>query len=145
MSPKNELSRREFAKGAGGLLIGFSLADAAILPQLLSASPAESVVAPSATRLDAWLHIETDGKITVFSGKNEIGMGVSTALAQIVAEELDVSADSVTLVMCDTPTTADQGGVGGSTSISVGARPLRNAAATARALLVDLASKRLNA
>ena len=144
MTPKNELSRREFVKGAGGLLIGFSLSDPSILPQLQAASPTDAVVPPPASRLDSWLRIETEGTIRVFSGKNEIGMGVSTALAQIVAEELDVPVAAVTLVMCDTALTPDQGGVGGSTSISVGARPLRNAAATARFLLLGLASRRLN-
>ncbi|MGH9376203.1 MAG: molybdopterin cofactor-binding domain-containing protein, partial [Terriglobia bacterium] len=77
------------------------------------------------------------------TGKTEIGMGVETAFGQIVAEELDVPIQSVALIMGDTALTPDQGGVGGSTSISMGAKPLRNAAATARALLVHLASRRL--
>ena len=51
---------------------------------------------------------------------------------QIVAEELDVAPQQVDIVMGDTATTPDQGGVGGSTSIATGAKPLRNAAATAR-------------
>jgi nicotinate dehydrogenase subunit B len=140
---KNELTRREFVKDAGGLLIAFSLADATILPQVLAASPAGTVMPPSPDRLDAWLRIEADGTIRVFTGKNEIGMGVQTALAQIVAEELDAPFETVVLVMCDTATTPDQGGVGGSTSISTGAQPLRNAAATGRAVLVELASRRL--
>ena len=66
-----------------------------------------------------------------------------TALSQIVAEELDVSPDRVILVMGDTSTTADQGGVGSSSTISQGSRPLRNAAATARAQLLQLGSRRL--
>ena len=127
------------------MLIGFSLADSTILPQLLAAPQAQPLVAPSPTRLDAWLRIETDGTIRVFTGKNDIGMGIQTALAQIVAEELDAPFASVAMVMSDTATTPDQGGVGGSTSISAGARPLRNAAATARVVLVELAAKRLGA
>ncbi|HVB38651.1 MAG TPA: molybdopterin cofactor-binding domain-containing protein, partial [Vicinamibacterales bacterium] len=70
-------------------------------------------------------------------------MGVETALAQIVAEELDVPVGHVGFVMGDTSRTPDQGGVGGSTSISNGAKPLRNAAATARALLLQAASRQL--
>jgi CO/xanthine dehydrogenase Mo-binding subunit len=72
-------------------------------------------------------------------------MGVQTALIQVVAEELDVPPARIQLIMGDTATTPDQGGVGGSTSISAGAKPLRNAAAAARFLLVRLASEKLGA
>ena len=70
-------------------------------------------------------------------------MGASTGFAQIVAEELDVPVDHVQMVMGDTALTANQGGVGGSTSIAMGAKPLRNVAANARYLLTQLASRRL--
>src|SRR5216683_5815334 len=93
MAPKTTLSRREFVKDTGGLLIGFSLADSAIVPRLLAAASPESVATPSPNRLDAWLRIGKDGIVHVFTGKPEIGMGVETAYAQIVAEELDVSID----------------------------------------------------
>src|SRR5229473_7303957 len=143
MAPKNTLTRREFVKDTGGLLIGFSLADSAIVPRLLAAASPESVATPSPSRLDAWLRIGKDGMVHVFTGKPEIGMGVETAYAQIVAEELDVSIDRVDFVLGDTAQTANQGGVGGSTSIMMGAKPLRNAAANARYLLTQLASRRL--
>jgi nicotinate dehydrogenase subunit B len=145
MAPKIPLSRREFVKDAGGLLIGFSLLDSTILPQLLAVPAAEGLPTPSPARLDAWLRIEKDETIRVFSGKAEIGMGVLTALSQIVAEELDAPVEHVTFVLGDTATTADQGGVGGSTSISQGGKPLRNAAATARFLLLQMAARRLGA
>ena len=70
-------------------------------------------------------------------------MGVETAFAQFIADELDVPIGRVSFVMGDTARTADQGGVGGSTSVSLGSTPLRNAAATARRLLVESASRRL--
>src|SRR6202022_541582 len=143
MAPKTTLSRREFVKDTGGLLIGFSLADSGIVPRLLAAASPESVAPPSPSRLDAWLRIGKDGMVHVFTGKPEIGMGVETAYAQIVAEELDVSVDRVDFVLGDTAHTANQGGVGGSTSIMMGAKPLRNAAANARYLLTQLASRRL--
>src|SRR5712691_1461019 len=143
MAPKTTLSRREFVKDTGGLLIGFSLADSAIVPRLLAAASPESVATPSPSRLDAWLRIGKDGMVHVFTGKPEIGMGVETGYAQIVAEELDVSVDRVDFVLGDTALTANQGGVGGSTSIMMGAKPLRNAAANARYLLTQLASRRL--
>src|SRR5665213_715738 len=144
MAPKIPLSRREFVKGAGGLLIGFSIADCAIVPQLMAGAALPDVSeTPSPARLDAWMRIEKDETVRVFTGKAEIGMGVETAYAQIVAEELDVSPARVIFVMGDTAMTADQGGVGGSTSVAQGAKPLRNAAATGRLLLVQLASTRL--
>jgi nicotinate dehydrogenase subunit B len=142
MPPKAVLSRREFVRDAGGLLIGFSLVDATVLPRLVAASP-EDAKSPNPGLLDAWLRIEKDGAVRVFTGKVEIGMGVETGFAQIVAEELDVSPERVSFVMGDTSMTADQGGVGGSTSIMLGAKPLRNVAATTRLLLLELASRRL--
>jgi len=143
MAPKITVSRREFVKDAGGLLIGFSVADSAVLPRVLAAAVPETIAAPSPSRLDSWLRIDKEGIVHVFTGKPEIGMGVGTAYAQIIAEELDVPVDRVVLVMGDTASTANQGGVGGSTSIMLGSKPLRNAAANARYLLMQLASRRL--
>src|SRR6202521_487547 len=143
MAPKMTVSRREFVKDAGGLLIGFSLADSAVLPRVLAVAAPETLAAPSPSRLDSWLRIDKEGIVHVFTGKPEIGMGVGTAYAQIVAEELDVPLDRVVLVMGDTASTTNQGGVGGSTSIMLGSKPLRNAAANARYLLTQLASRRL--
>ena len=101
--------------------------------------------APAPGRLDSWLRVGKDGRVQVFTGKVEIGMGVETAFAQFVADELDVPVGRVSFVMGDTARTADQGGVGGSTSVSLGSTPLRNAAATARLLLLESASRRLGA
>ncbi len=143
-APKSKLTRREFVRDAGGLLIGFSMLDASILPRVLAAPANEAEKERSPRWLDAWLRVEKDGTIRIFTGKVEIGMGVETGFAQIVAEELDVAPASVRFVMGDTSLTPDQGGVGGSTSIAMGAQPLRNVAATARSLLVQLASQRLS-
>jgi nicotinate dehydrogenase subunit B len=143
MAPKMPLSRREFVKDAGGLLIGFSLVDATMLPRLLAAPADDAVLVPTPGRLDGWLRIQPDETIRVFTGKAEIGMGVQTALSQIVAEELDAPFEHISFVMADTAITPDQGGVGGSTSVAQGGKPLRNAAATARLVLLQLASQRL--
>ncbi len=151
MPTRNGQTRREFVRTAGGLLVGFSLVDPATVPLAFAQSPAAAAggaaesTAPSPASLDAWLHVDTRGHVHVFTGKVEIGMGVETALGQIVAEELDVPVDRVSFVMGDTARTPDQGGVGGSTSISNGAKPLRNAAACARALLLQAASRHMGA
>jgi len=133
-------SRRAFFKAGGGLLIGFSLSDSGVLPHLVAA---DTLSTPEPGHLNAWMRIAKDETIRVFTGKVDIGMGVQTGLIQVVAEELDVSPARVQLTMGDTAATPDQGGVGGSTSISAGAKPLRNAAATARYLLLQMASANL--
>src|SRR5437667_3976739 len=142
MPRKKGISRREFVRDAGGLIIGFSMLDSALAPRLLAQSGA-TAAAPSPKKLESWLRVLPDGSVQVFTGKLEIGMGVDTALTQIVAEELDLSPARVKFVFGDTQMTVDQGGVGGSTSVSQGARPLRNVAAAARAALVQRASQRL--
>ena len=143
MNPrKNGISRREFVRDAGGLVIGFSMLDVALAPRLLAQSAA-TAGAPSPKKLESWLRVLPDGGVQVFTGKLEIGMGVDTALTQIVAEELDLSPARVKFVFGDTSMTVDQGGVGGSTSVSQGSKPLRNVAAAARAALVQRASQRL--
>ena len=144
MAPKI-ITRRDFVKETGGLVIGFSLVNSSIVPRLLAADSLSSVATPSPARLDSWLRLDKDGTIRVFTGKPEIGMGVETAFKQIVAEELDVAPEHVAIIMADTALTANQGGVGGSTSIMMGAKPLRNAAANARYLLTQLAANRLGA
>jgi len=126
MAPQNPCSRRQFVKDAGGLLIGFSLGNPATFPRMIGIpSPPETVHTPPAASLDSWLRIERDETIRVFTGKTDIGMGVQTALIQIVAEELDVAPQSVSFVMGDTGTTVDQGGVGGK-RIRRTPGPLRN-------------------
>ncbi len=95
--------------------------------------------------LDDWLAINPDGTVTAFSGKVELGTGVRTALAQIVAEELEVSLERVSMVMGDTERTPDEGYTAGSMTISSSGTALRNAAAQARRLLLEMAAERLNA
>ena len=70
------------------------------------------------TWLDDWLAINPDGTVTAFSGKVELGTGVRTALAQIVAEELDLPLERVQMVMGDTERTPDEGYTAGSMTIS---------------------------
>ncbi len=95
--------------------------------------------------LDDWLAIEKDGTITAFSGKVELGTGVRTALAQIVAEELDVPLEQVQMVMGDTARTPDEGYTAGSMTISSSGAALRNAAAEARYAMLEMAAERLDA
>ena len=138
------LTRRALLQAAGGgsLIIGFGLAGAAaqITGTKTNASGAKSV---ATDQVDSYLAIGADGRITVFSGKVDLGTGVRTAMAQIVAEELDVPMDRVIVIQGDTLLTPDQGPTYGSLSIQNGGMQLRQAAATARKHLVDLASRKL--
>lgn len=95
--------------------------------------------------LDDWLAINPDGTVTAFSGKVELGTGVRTALAQIVAEELDVPIENIHMVMGDTQRTPDEGYTAGSMTINSSGTALRNAAAQARHILLELAARRLAA
>lgn len=89
-----------------------------------------------------WLQIEADGTIIVFTGKVEVGQNIRTSLAQAVADELRVPVDAVHLVMGDTARTPfDFGTVGSRTTPHMASR-LRQAAASTRELLLDLAAER---
>lgn len=93
-------------------------------------------LAAGAERADLFLVIEPDGRITAFSGHVDLGTGIRTALAQIVAEELDVPFEQVRLVLGSTTVAPDQGPTIASETIQITANPLKQAAASARAFLL---------
>ena len=99
------------------------------------------------SQLDSWIAIAADGRVTAYTGKAELGQGLFTAQTQLIAEELGVAIDRVTLVQCDTATTPDQGTTSGSQShpANFNQSNLALAAATAREALLQLASARLAA
>jgi len=93
------------------------------------------------TEISAWLHIAADNRISVFTGKVEVGQNIRTSLAQLVAEELMVPFDAITMVMGDTDLTPfDQGTFGSQSTPQMGPR-LRTMAAAARQVLVEIAAK----
>ncbi|MGN6571439.1 MAG: molybdopterin cofactor-binding domain-containing protein [Pseudolabrys sp.] len=94
-------------------------------------------------RLDRWLAFPAAGKVTVLTGRVELGQGVLTAMAQIAADELDVSLARITVHSGDTAMTANEGYTAGSQSIQFGAMALRQACADARALFVAAAAQKL--
>ncbi|MBI5132438.1 MAG: molybdopterin-dependent oxidoreductase [Rhodopseudomonas palustris] len=93
--------------------------------------------------LDLFLFLDDAGQVLAFNGHVDLGTGIRTALAQIVAEELDVPFAAVTMVLGHTSGTPNQGATIASDSIQVSAVPLRNAAAQARLHLVALAAQEL--
>jgi nicotinate dehydrogenase subunit B len=104
----------------------------------------EAVWGQVSDNLDDWLAIEPDNTVTAFSGKVELGTGVRTALAQIVAEELDLPLERVRMVMGDTELTPDEGYTAGSMTISGSGTALRQAAAEARQAMLAMAAERLD-
>jgi isoquinoline 1-oxidoreductase len=92
--------------------------------------------------LSAWLHIAADGQVKVFTGKVEVGQNIRTSLAQLVAEELRVPFDTITMVMGDTDLTPwDMGTFGSRTTPTMGPQ-LRTMAAAARQMLLEVAAER---
>ncbi len=88
--------------------------------------------------------VDGSGRIFGFNGHVDLGTGVRTALAQIVAEELYARLDQVTMVLGDTARTPDQGATIASDTLQTSAKPLRAAAAQACAMLIQQAARRLN-
>jgi nicotinate dehydrogenase subunit B len=138
MSARAKIARRDLLKGGGFLLIGCALPAPA---GAQVAGPWPKTIA--ADRIDSWLAIKADGGVTCFTGRVDLGTGIRTALAQIVADELDVDLERITMVMGDTARTPDQGTTSASYTIQREAIPIRHAAADARQMLLKLASDRL--
>jgi CO/xanthine dehydrogenase Mo-binding subunit len=135
--------RRDFLKGAGALIVGFSTgAIRTAHAQFGGPSPGS----PPINQLDSWIAIAADGRVTAYSGKEELGQGISTAQAQLVAEELSVPFNRVNLIYCDTALTPDQAYTAGSQShpANFNRNNLAQAGATAREALFRLASERLS-
>jgi CO/xanthine dehydrogenase Mo-binding subunit len=138
-----QVSRRALLRG-GALTVAFALSGPAGKALAQAASGAAGrILDPK--EVDAFLAIHADGTITIFTGKVDLGQGLRIAIPQIAAEELGIGVDKVRYVEGDTALTPDQGRTSGSTGIMRGGMQIRQAAATARKGLLDLAAKRLNA
>src|SRR5438132_1032811 len=133
-------TRREFLKGTGALIVGFTLAGPRSALAQAAGAAAKTV---ALDEVDSFLAVAQDGTVTVFAGKVDLGTGLRTALRQIAAEELEVPFDQVTLIEGDTALTPDQGPTWGSLTIQIGGAQIRQAAATARRALVVRAAERL--
>jgi len=138
----HRVSRRTILKG-GALTVGFALARMRTNARAQSAMMAPRLVDPQ--EVDSFLAVNGDGTVTVFCGKVDLGQGLRIAIRQIVADELGISVDKINYVEGDTALTPDQGRTSGSTGIQRGGMQIRQAAATARKALFELAAQRLNA
>jgi len=134
------LNRRDFLTGAGLLII-------VPLQEVLEAQEPARLPARQAYPEDvnAYLRIAPDNRVTCYVGKVELGQGAMTSLAQLLAEELDVALEAVHMVMGDTDLCPWDMGTFGSLSIRQFGPVLRAAGARARAVLLEMASERLQA
>ncbi|OXC75335.1 xanthine dehydrogenase family protein molybdopterin-binding subunit [Caballeronia sordidicola] len=144
--------RRRFMM-SGALVVSFSLLPGVkAMAQEVIADEGAAVHVAKATEalagslktnpyLDAWIKIDPAGKVTVYTGKVELGTGVRTALLQIAAEELDMAPSLITFLTADTGASPDEGLTAGSHTIADSGSALLNASAQVRGLLIDAAAQ----
>lgn len=138
------LSRRRFLQAGGALFVSFSLPGLSEA-QSKGGKPGLPGSLKTEPMLDGWIRIGQDGRITVMTGKAELGQGIKTALLQVAAEELVVAPARITLVTADTAQTPNEAYTAGSHSMQDSGTAIRHAAAQARAILLGLAAARLGA
>jgi nicotinate dehydrogenase subunit B len=137
----HRLSRRAVLAG-GALTVSFALAGARLKALAQGTAAAPRSVYPK--EVDAFLAVNGDGTVTLYTGKVDLGQGLRIAMRQIAGEELGIGVDMIKYVEGDTALTPDQGRTSGSNGIQRGGMQIRQAAATARAALIELAAQRLN-
>src|SRR5205814_3731777 len=137
------ISRRAVLQGSA-LTVAFAMSGT--VGALLDGAAAQSTPGRSLDpgRVDAFFSINADGRVTLYCGKVDLGTGLRAAIPQMAAEELGVDLAQIDLVTGDTALTPDQGSTSGSSGIARGGVQIRQAAATARQALIDLAAKKLN-
>ena len=142
------LSRRDFLKltgAGGGLLLGLHLPTRA--GAATGAEAADEAAGDEAFEPNAWIRIGTDGSILFLVARSEMGQGVMTALPMLIAEELGVGLDQISIRFAPaspeyTNQLIGQQLTGGSTSVRDAWTKLREAGAVARTMLVEAAAQR---
>lgn len=139
---KRVISRREFTRDSASLIIGFSIAGtvAPVVSWMPAAPERSSPRSLAPEHLDSWLAIDEDSFVTVYTGRIDMGTGVETAFAQVVADELDIPFRQIRMLLGDTGLTPDQAKSTGSNNMSSGVQPLRVAAAEARWAMIRMAA-----
>jgi isoquinoline 1-oxidoreductase len=136
------LDRRDFLRVFGGGLLVCAAAPTVLAQESGRGRGGQQQLPKD---LNSWLHIAPDGRITVLTGKVEMGQNIRTSLAQAVAEQLRAPVDQITMLMGDTDLVPWDAGTFGSQTTPRMAPILRNVAATAREMLLDTAAKQWNA
>jgi CO/xanthine dehydrogenase Mo-binding subunit len=136
-------TRRTFVKGSGAIVVGFTLFGGTAVEEAVGAATVGQWPQPSLTAVDTYLEVHADGTVLAKVGKGTGSMGLTTAIRQLFAEELDVPLDSVKILVGDSYLTPNQTGASGSNGIQTEWTTVRQAAATARQQLLKLASAKL--
>src|SRR5258708_4274327 len=134
-----DLDRRDFFKFLGAGVLVFSVLKQTAWSQESGGARARRGDSPP-REIDAWLHIGENGKVTVYTGKVEVGQDIRTSLSQGVAEELHVPIEKIEMVMGDTQLTPFDMGTFGSRTTPTMNLQLRKLAAAAGAVLIGLAA-----
>jgi len=146
MSASNplQLTRRNLLK-LGGMVMVSSVAAAGLVAESTGTAPAVAGAfpIPPIDRVSSFIAIGADGSVTAYHGHVDLGTGIRTSLAQLVADELDVEFERITMVLGHTGRTPNQGPTIASNTIQVDAIPMRKAAAQVRQLLLGLAAEKL--
>jgi CO/xanthine dehydrogenase Mo-binding subunit len=138
-------SRRSVLKASGAVVVSLGTPVALDTMLGINAAHAQGAKPPlTPDQLSSYIAVNADGSVQAFFGKTDMAQGLYTAIAQIVAEELDVPYKSVTVIMGNTATSVNQGGASGSTGVWRGGEQMRMAAAEARRVLLDMAATKLN-
>jgi isoquinoline 1-oxidoreductase len=137
-----EVERRGFLRVLSAMGGGLLVVSACPAPSLAQESGRGAQGRQAPGDLASWLHIGADGRVTVYTGKVEIGQNIRTSLGQTVGDELRVPLSAIALVMADTDLTPFDQGTFGSRTTPTMAPQLARAAATAREMLIDLAAGR---
>src|SRR5262245_50247725 len=132
------INRREALAGAGALVVSVAL------PGVATASTLASRLPLKPEQLATYISVNADGSAVAWIGKVDMGQGTDIGWLIMVAEELDLAPERVSIVQGHTDVTVNQGGASGSTGLAKGGMTLRHAAAEARRVLVEMASERLN-
>ncbi|HEV2977054.1 MAG TPA: molybdopterin cofactor-binding domain-containing protein [Casimicrobiaceae bacterium] len=139
------VSRRGFLATGGALIVSFSLLPATPLRAQQGADSPPPVGSLGHTpMLDAWIRVDADGGVSVFTGKVELGQGIKTALIQIAAEQIGIEPSRLELVTADTARTPDEGFTSGSHSMQDSGTAIMHAAAQVREILLARAALRLD-
>src|ERR1700733_2022069 len=137
-------SRRTLLKAGGALVVSVGAPVAFGVAQAAGDAMSAATKPPlTPDQLSSYLAVNSDGSVSTYFGKMDMGQGLSVAIRQIVAEELDVPYDRVTISIGDTATSLNQGGASGSTGVQEGGKQMRMAAAEARRVLVAMAADQL--
>jgi len=134
-----DLDRRDFFKFLGAGVVVVSVLKPAIVAQE-SGGGRQRRGESLPQQIDAWLHVGENGKVTVYTGKVEVGQNIRTSLSQAVAEELHVPIEQIEMVMGDTQLTPFDMGTFGSRTTPTMNLQLRKVAATARDALIGIAA-----